>query len=540
MDNLETASAPVKTDPEALAAGQAGIALHDDLDSIHLANPLDQALQKQNLEDLNLSADVFNSLLSFRLTPEDKKLFQELSGALQSPDNIGKLRDIRGKLQKVVNEQTGALADLKKHLPNDGTVNADVYEAIDLEKRLDGLGAANELARAAEVALGRNGVALKDAATGTFAALASDMSHVPGGLGPEFAARLNEFGKAIAEFAPEKMGVLNKGEAMQLDNVRFALSEISHPMPGPGIEGRSKAFEALERAAATNSALAAPAKIAAAAYNLQEALDKVLQATESLIAPPPQLPTDLASPVVAPVSPAGGPAMAMSLSAPWMAAAWGQLGQTNSRPYLDTTEVYVDPKYNPAAGTYEDKKLSWCGAFVNWAFRKPGIAKNDLPAESSNANAWLTWGKHIEQPVLGAVGIFLNKGKADHMGLVAGRTGSGKIVVLAGNQQSVRDPNFRGVTYWPNPETRSMEFRLPKDYEPKPADYNLPLMIEREGVYIYAADEIKAIKNVSPQEAGQRLAALLNQCQLDPVKLKAAIQRIWIEAGGKGEPPPGH
>jgi hypothetical protein len=54
-------------------------------------------------------------------------------------------------------------------------------------------------------------------------------------------------------------------------------------------------------------------------------------------------------------------------------------------------------------------------------------------------------------------------------------------------------------------------------------------------------DELNKLKNElgkgrSPQEAVKGLVELLELCQFDRSSLEAAIERIWVEAGGEGEP----
>jgi len=280
MPSVDIDQAPNKAEPEISSACEAAATMCTDLETAALANPMDQALQKQNLEDLHLATDVFSSLNSFKLTPEDKKLLQELSAALRSPNR--NLSDIRGKLQEADTQRTQALDDMKGKISASPTVNnKDVCRALDLENSLPAIRAANELARSAEVALGRNGVALKDAAIGMYAALVSGVSKAPGGLGPEFVARVNELGKAVDEFKPESMGVLTKEEATQLDNVRFALSGMPHPKAETGIEAIKKPCETLEQAAAKDSALEGAAKIAIAVKNTLTAFERLMKATES-------------------------------------------------------------------------------------------------------------------------------------------------------------------------------------------------------------------------------------------------------------------
>jgi hypothetical protein len=62
---------------------------------------------------------------------------------------------------------------------------------------------------------------------------------------------------------------------------------------------------------------------------------------------------------------------------------------------------------------------------------------------------------------------------------------------------------------------------------------------------IKAVDSLKKLESdiatgLSPQEAVRRFVELVQAAQIDPAALEAAYRRIWIEAGGEGEPPPLH
>jgi hypothetical protein len=237
------------------------------------------------------------------------------------------------------------------------------------------------------------------------------------------------------------------------------------------------------------------------------------------------------------------PSRLRMLGKEWMTKAQEQLGSTNAKMYMDETEVRGDPKYGTDATgfpTYDGKRLEWCGAFVTWALHKAGIV--DLPDKPSEVKQWSTeWpkngqGKVTPRPVLGAVAVFGPQEKPEHVGLVAGRLANGRIVVLGGNQARFNDSSgFRGVTY--NVDSRDAEYFIPKGDEPKAADYELPLMYEKNGTLVYVSDEIEQIRSLPPQEALERLVDLIGKSGIDQKALKADYERIWLEAGGEGEPP---
>lgn len=427
------------------------------------------------------------------------------------------LREAREILQSTI-DRTNMLLTHKS--PSTAPPNSPGEELL-LRRRVETLQAANEMARAAEVALHANGAALKHAGDVAVAKATPQISSLPGGLGCLFAARLQDLKQAVDAFNPSALASLGKQDLQLVDNLGFALCDISNPQVGPDLHRLQGVSELLERAAAKNAALEAPAKIAVEAVKLLRELDTVLKAAEALIRPPPDLPMAMAlSGTSIPVELMGTPN--------WMAPnEMERLHLNGAAPDTERIKTYwaASPEGIPG------ERLPWCAAFGNWCLSKVGIRG---PAEASNVDSWAHWGQAVSMPFYGAV-VLVNR--YSHLSFVAGRTADGTLVILGGNQSG----SVRYSLLAPDWGYRDPIFRQPPGYTPKPADYELPLMVQKQdGSVVYASNELKTLRTLSPQEALTRLVDLLTKCGFTRADLEAAYRRIWLEAGGKGEPPPLH
>lgn len=78
----------------------------------------------------------------------------------------------------------------------------------------------------------------------------------------------------------------------------------------------------------------------------------------------------------------------------------------------------------------DDSKLPWCGAFVAFCLQACGVG---IPKLYASAKAWADWACKLSAPVLGCIVVFERVG-GGHVGFVVGRTASGNLMVLGGNQ----------------------------------------------------------------------------------------------------------
>lgn len=79
---------------------------------------------------------------------------------------------------------------------------------------------------------------------------------------------------------------------------------------------------------------------------------------------------------------------------------------------------------------WRDDETPWCGVFVAYCMQASDIA---VPKYWMRAKAWADWGSRLSAPVTGCVVVFERQG-GGHVGFVVGRTLTGNLMVLGGNQ----------------------------------------------------------------------------------------------------------
>jgi uncharacterized protein (TIGR02594 family) len=135
---------------------------------------------------------------------------------------------------------------------------------------------------------------------------------------------------------------------------------------------------------------------------------------------------------------------------PWLNSAESQLG---------VSEI-PGSRHNPtiigyhATTTLSSKsdETPWCSSFANWNMVQCGI----LGTNSARALSWKNWGREINEPTYGCIGIIdWGKGKG-HVGFIIGQNGN-NYVMLGGNQKdAVRYSEFKKSLF--------TSFRYPNNY----------------------------------------------------------------------------
>ncbi len=119
---------------------------------------------------------------------------------------------------------------------------------------------------------------------------------------------------------------------------------------------------------------------------------------------------------------------------PWMKTAKAEigvkemLGKHNANPRI--LEYFKASKYwgKDDSGA----KNAWCGSFVAWVMQQ-----NNIPPvnKAYRAKEWMNFGKKIETPIYGAIGIKSRKG-GGHVAFIVGKSKDGsKYYMLGGNQK---------------------------------------------------------------------------------------------------------
>ena len=80
---------------------------------------------------------------------------------------------------------------------------------------------------------------------------------------------------------------------------------------------------------------------------------------------------------------------------------------------------------------WSDDATPWCGVFVGYCLRE---CQCEPPQAWYRARAYLDWGHVQPVPAVGSVVVFERTG-GGHVGFVVGRTYSGNLAVLGGNQK---------------------------------------------------------------------------------------------------------
>lgn len=173
-------------------------------------------------------------------------------------------------------------------------------------------------------------------------------------------------------------------------------------------------------------------------------------------------------------SPTQGYALTVKYSAPWMQTAEQELGQkevAGSKANPRILEYFKSSKFWGKDDTGKDN--AWCASFVSWVMEKHG---HTPPAAAFRAKEWANFGKKIERPIYGAIGVKSRKG-GGHVAFVMGKNSDGsKLYMLGGNQGDEVNVSEYAADVW---ET----FVVPTHYD-----------VSRETLPVYTKLSVKAGK----------------------------------------------
>ena len=94
-----------------------------------------------------------------------------------------------------------------------------------------------------------------------------------------------------------------------------------------------------------------------------------------------------------------------------------------------------------------DDETPWCGSFVGGVFAEAGLG-HKIPKEFYRAKEWESAGTRLTRPAYGCVVTFTRDG-GGHVGFVVGKTKTGMLKVLGGNQSdavNIADFDAKRVT----------------------------------------------------------------------------------------------
>ena len=103
-----------------------------------------------------------------------------------------------------------------------------------------------------------------------------------------------------------------------------------------------------------------------------------------------------------------------------------EIGTTNKHPTIDAWAKTLAGKWLIGQ--------PWCGTFCAQVFKEAGLSAK-VPKDFFRAKAWEKAGTKLDKPAYGCVVTFTRDG-GGHVGFVVGKTKTGMLKVLGGNQSN--------------------------------------------------------------------------------------------------------
>lgn len=140
---------------------------------------------------------------------------------------------------------------------------------------------------------------------------------------------------------------------------------------------------------------------------------------------------------------------------PWLAEMNRRMGLHETRDNKALSSWLKAGKFlgNPA-------KLPWCGDAVETCIIKT-LPGEEVPGNPFWAQAWKTFGRAVNDPIVGAIGVIRWSAKAGHVGIVVGYDKRRqRVYLMGGNQQNA-------VTISSFPLHKFIAFRWPETFPVK-------------------------------------------------------------------------
>jgi len=120
--------------------------------------------------------------------------------------------------------------------------------------------------------------------------------------------------------------------------------------------------------------------------------------------------------------------MTNQIDQPWIVEAKKRIGLKEIKGDKHNQQI-IDFWKAIKRGGIKDDETPWCAAFVGAMLELSGVVSSRF----ESAKSYLTWGTKLNNPVYGCIVVFTRDG-GGHVGFVVGRTPSGELLVLGGNQ----------------------------------------------------------------------------------------------------------
>lgn len=151
----------------------------------------------------------------------------------------------------------------------------------------------------------------------------------------------------------------------------------------------------------------------------------------------------------------------------WISVAEGEKGVKETKGAQHNPRVL---EYHATTGGFRDDETPWCASFVNWVMEKAG--EKSVGGTGARAMNWASYGKKLDRPAYGSIGVISYGGGKGHVGFVVGKQGN-SILLLGGNQGDMVKISTFGVN-------KFAAFVVPTNYEVPANAYSFS---EAEGDY---------------------------------------------------------
>ena len=154
----------------------------------------------------------------------------------------------------------------------------------------------------------------------------------------------------------------------------------------------------------------------------------------------------------------------------WMDVAYEYLGvheisgSKHNSKIMDLLDWADGDPDSQTLGSISDDEVPWCASFVSGVLEKAGVES----PRTAWARGFLNWGQKLTRPIVGCVVVFSRGPSSGHVGFVVGKTKSGHLMVLGGNQSDMVKVSAFGTD-------RILGYRWPLDHIP-PLSRDLPVM----------------------------------------------------------------
>ncbi len=136
----------------------------------------------------------------------------------------------------------------------------------------------------------------------------------------------------------------------------------------------------------------------------------------------------------------------------WIKVAEGEKGVKETKGAQHNPRVL---EYHATTGGFKDDETPWCASFVNWVMEKAG--QPSVGGTGARAINWAKYGKKLDKPAYGSIGVLSYGGGKGHVGFVVGKQGN-NILLLGGNQGDMVKISTFGMN-------KFMAFVVPNSYD---------------------------------------------------------------------------